>query len=87
MVEATSSSWKVEVLSSEKPVVVEFYTPTCPFCRRLAPIFESLSAEYSGRILFAKVDASVEKDLATGKWQIPGHEFERLRRGGRPQGI
>ncbi len=28
-----------------------------------------------------------EKDPATGKWRIPGHEFERLRRGGRPQGI
>ncbi len=24
-----------------------------------------------------------EKDPATGKWMIPGHEFERLRRGGR----
>jgi hypothetical protein len=28
-----------------------------------------------------------QKDPATGKWRIPDHEFERLRRGGRPQGI
>ena len=28
-----------------------------------------------------------EKDPVTGKWRIPGHEFERLRRGGRPSGI
>ncbi len=27
------------------------------------------------------------KDPATGKWRIPGREFERLRRGGRPEGI
>lgn len=27
-----------------------------------------------------------EKDPATGKWRIPGHEYERLRRGGRPEG-
>ena len=27
-----------------------------------------------------------EKEPATGKWRIPGHEFERLRRGGRPAG-
>ena len=27
-----------------------------------------------------------EKDPGTGKWRIPGHEFERLRRGGRPAG-
>jgi len=27
-----------------------------------------------------------EKHPGTGKWRIPGHEFERLRRGGRPAG-
>ena len=25
-----------------------------------------------------------EKDPATGHWRIPGHEYERLRRGGKP---
>ena len=28
-----------------------------------------------------------EKDYCTGKWRIPGHENDRLRRGGRPAGI
>ncbi len=28
-----------------------------------------------------------EKDPATGKWRIPGHEYDRLRRGGRLEGI
>lgn len=27
-----------------------------------------------------------EKDAATGKWRIPGYEYDRLRRSGRPQG-
>ena len=26
-----------------------------------------------------------EKDPATGRWRIPGHEYERLRRGGNPR--
>ena len=26
-----------------------------------------------------------EKDPATGHWRIPGHEYERLRRGGKPR--
>ena len=26
------------------------------------------------------------KDECTGRWRIPGHEYERLRRGGRPAG-
>ncbi len=25
-----------------------------------------------------------EKDSATGQWRIPAHEFERLKRGGKP---
>ncbi len=28
-----------------------------------------------------------EKDRSTGKWRIPGQEYERLRRGGRREGI
>ena len=26
-----------------------------------------------------------EKEQASGKWRIPGHEYERLRQGGRPR--
>ena len=28
-----------------------------------------------------------EKDLSSGKWRIPGHEYDRLKRGGRPEPI
>ena len=28
-----------------------------------------------------------EKNPVTGKWRIPGHEYKRLKRGGRPKGI
>ena len=31
----------------------------------------------------ARIEA--EKDPATGHWRIPGHEYERLRRGGKPR--
>ena len=30
----------------------------------------------------ARIEA--EKDPATGHWRIPGHEYDRLRRGGKP---
>ncbi|MEM2082565.1 MAG: thioredoxin family protein [Candidatus Bathyarchaeia archaeon] len=62
---ATSSNWK-DLMKSEVPVVVEFYTPTCPFCRQLAPILDKLSKEYAGRLKFAMVDASMESELASG---------------------
>ena len=66
VIEATSTTWKDEVLKSETPVVIEFYSPTCPYCRRLTPIFEKLSDEYSGKLKLVKVDASAENDLASG---------------------
>jgi thioredoxin 1 len=65
MIRATSSNWK-ELLRSDIPVVVEFYTPTCPFCRQLTPLLHKLSGEYAGRLKFAMVDASAESELASG---------------------
>jgi len=83
--DATSLNWKEEVLKSELPVVVEFYTPSCPFCRRLNPIFEKLSDEYSGRVRFFKADASVEGDLASG-YGVMGVPTLKFLCSGRPIG-
>jgi len=47
--------WKSRVLKSELPVVVEFYSPTCPCCAMLTPIFKRLSSEYESNMLFAMV--------------------------------
>ncbi|MEM4245858.1 MAG: thioredoxin family protein [Candidatus Bathyarchaeia archaeon] len=85
VIEVTSSSWKGIVASSDKPVVVEFYTPTCPFCQRLAPVFEKLAGEYTGRLIFAKVDASTEVELASG-YGIMGVPTLKFFCSGRPIG-
>ncbi len=45
---------------------MEFYTPTCPFCMKLTPIFKEISEEYVGKLKFIMVDASVDRDLASG---------------------
>ena len=66
IIEATAANWKEAVLKPEFPVVIEFYTPTCPFCQQLTPIFQRLSGEYVNRMVFAMVDASKDSDLATG---------------------
>lgn len=64
--EVTSTNWRDEVLKADLPVVVEFYTPTCPFCQRLTPIFKKLSGEFSGKMKFAMVNAAENSDIASG---------------------
>jgi len=62
----TMEDWKSRVLKSELPVIVEYYTPTCPYCSRLNPIFRKLSEVYGDQMQFAMVDASVSTDIAEG---------------------
>ena len=52
----TDGNWKSEVLDSPIPVVVDFWAPWCPPCRRLAPTIERLAGEYDGRVKIGKMD-------------------------------
>ena len=59
-------NWKDEVLKAELPVVVEFFSPTCPYCQQLTPIFQKLSGEYIQKMKFGMVDTSKNSEIATG---------------------
>ncbi len=45
-----------DVVEGCKVAFVFFYTPTCPYCRIVAPLFEEAAAYYSGRAAFAKLN-------------------------------
>ncbi len=45
------------VLSDPSPVLVEFYSPWCEHCRRMAPILGGLAQEYARRLRFVQADA------------------------------
>lgn len=62
----TMEEWKKNILKSDIPVVIEFYTPTCPYCARLTPIFEKLSHEYGNKIKFAMVNAAESREITEG---------------------
>jgi thioredoxin 1 len=63
MMHVERSNWQ-EVLSSSKPVLVDFWAGWCAPCRMLAPTFEKLAEKYGNEILFAKLDVDKLPEIA-----------------------
>lgn len=53
VLEVNAGNWEQEVLQSDLLTAVEFWHDRCPWCIRLAPIYEEVAEEYKGKIKFA----------------------------------
>ena len=60
----TNTEFDFEVLASKQPVLVDFYTESCPPCRALAPVLQEWEQESANNLKFVKVDAATEQDLS-----------------------
>lgn len=69
--EINTASFESEVINSELPVVVDCFTNTCPPCKKMAPIFEKVAAEYDGKIRFIKVNLKNSPEIGK-KYKILG---------------
>ena len=54
--DVSDSNWDTEVLTGDKPVLVDFWAPWCGPCRMVAPIVEELADEYAGQVEFRKLN-------------------------------
>jgi thioredoxin 1 len=64
--EINAAEYETEVLGSTVPVLLDVYGEHCPPCRQLAPVIETLAAQYEGRARVLKMEAGANRELAGG---------------------
>ena len=60
----TTASFQADVLSSGKPVLVDFWAEWCGPCRMVSPILDEISAEHGEKLTIVKVNVDEEPQLA-----------------------
>ncbi len=65
MKDITNEQWEKEVITSDKPVFVDFWATWCGPCQMVSPIVEELAKEYENKVNFVKVDVDQNKELAS----------------------
>ncbi len=84
---ATDTNFEADVLSSDKPVLVDFWAEWCGPCRIIAPSLEAIAEDYEGKASVYKmnVDENMNVPQRFGIRGIPtlivfkgGQEQERI---------
>ncbi|KMQ50213.1 Thioredoxin [Chitinispirillum alkaliphilum] len=61
----TDQNFSEEVLSSELPVVVDFWAEWCGPCKMLTPILNDIAPEYEGKVVIGKLDVDSNPQTAS----------------------
>ena len=71
--DVSDNEWNAEVLSSDTPVLVDFWAPWCGPCKMVAPVVDELAEEYDGKVKFVKLntDDNIETASKYGIRSIP----------------
>lgn len=67
----TDDSFEQDVLSSEHPVLVDYWAEWCGPCKAIAPIVDQIAEEYAGKLKVAKLNID-ENPATPPKYGIRG---------------
>jgi thioredoxin len=79
----TNQDFEVEVLQSEKDVIVDFWAEWCGPCHAVAPVLDRIIEERSDSLKLVKVNIDEEQELAQ-RYGVASIPTMILFRGGEP---
>ena len=62
--EIQASDYEREVTGAAGPVVLDFFSTECPPCEALAPKYEAVADQFTGRVTFLKIFRQGNRELA-----------------------
>ena len=82
----TDDSFREEVLESEIPAVVDFWSPRCPPCQVMGGLLDEIGPDYDGRVRIFKLNVEQNPKI-TQKYQVRSIPTVILFRNGKPVDI
>ena len=71
VIELNDANWEKNVEKEEKPVMVMFYSNSCPHCQAIEPHFEKYANEFKDKVVFANVNVA-DNPTIVGRYVIMG---------------